>query len=198
MCKYMCKAKRIDNGEWVYGYYAEGNYYLDYSRTSMIIPFDAVLYPHCEISEWHHVDPNTVCRYTGMTEFVMKDQTIHRPLFEGDIVEVWSRRRPPGENITLYRNNTTSQYDVEVKARAVICFKRGEWQLDYNNGYNDTICELRGNEQVERIVNANPSLYGLGIHYNNRDWFIEHNQHCKHYDIVNIGNIYDNPELMEG
>ena len=92
MTKYMCRAKRIDNGEWAYGYYAESNYYLDDSRTPMIIPFDAVLYPHCEISEWHHVDPNTACRYTGMTEFVMKDQTVHRPLFEGDIVEVWSPR----------------------------------------------------------------------------------------------------------
>ena len=188
MRKYLFRGKKIGGGGWAYGAY------LPISQT---ICTENTYNGSTEYVDLF-VEPDTVGQYTEMNEFVMKNNSINSPLFEGDIVEVWSRRRPPGENITLYRNNTTSQYDVEVKARAVICFKRGEWQLDYNNKYNDNICELRGNEQIERIVAANPSLYGFGIHYSNKDWFIEHNQHCKHYDIVKIGNIHDNPELLEG
>ncbi len=189
MRKYLFRGKRIDRDEWTYGAY------LPITKT--------ICTEECHPNSTEYIDlfviPETVGQYTEMHEFVMKDKSINQPLFEGDIVEVWSRRRPPGENITLYRDNTTSQYDIEVKARAVICFKRGEWQLDYNNAYNDAICKLKGNEQIERIVKANPSLYGFGVHYDtHRDWFIEHNQHCKCYDIIKLGNIYDNPELLEG
>ena len=112
---------------------------------------------------WYRVDPDTVCRYTGMTEFVMTDKSVNSPIFEGDIVEVWSRRRPVGENITLYRDNTTSKYDVKLKVRAVVYFKNGQWCLDYDNAYNNAICELKGNEQNERIVQASPNLYDFGI-----------------------------------
>ena len=75
----------------------------------------------------------------GMNEFVVTDRSFNKPLFEGDIVEVWSRRRQPTENICLYRDKPTSQYDIEVKARAVIRFKYGEWFLDYDNEYNNTL-----------------------------------------------------------
>lgn len=185
MDKYICKAKRVDGGQW-----AEGLLCYNIYHQLCIQPVDN--FP-CVV-----VYPDTVCRNTEMTEFVMKDPSVCEPLFEGDIVEVWSRRRPIGENITLYRDNTTSKYDIEIKARAVICFRHGEWWLDYDNGYNSAICDLRGTEQMERTVKANPSLYGFGVHYDkNRDWFIEHNQNCKHYDIVKIGNIHENPELLE-
>ena len=39
------------------------------------------------------VHKESVGQYTGMNEFVMTDKFINAPLFEGDIVEVWSRRR---------------------------------------------------------------------------------------------------------
>ena len=188
MRKYIFRGKRIDNGEWTYGAY------LPISKTICT----EVTSPNSTEYMDLFVDPDTVGQYTEMNEFIMKDSTVCEPLFEGDIVEVWSRRRPVGENITLYRDNTTSKYDVEIKARAVIYFKYGEWKLDYNNEYNNSICKLKGNEQTERTVDADPRLYSFGVHYNkHRDWFIEHNQHCKHYDIVKIGNIYDNPELLE-
>ena len=199
MNKHICKAKATYDGAWVYGYYIAVPCDFGDGVAHLIIEPEAEYKCSGEFS-WNHVrsvDPNTVCRCTEMNEFVMADQSICSHLFEGDIVEVWSRRRPIGENITLYRDNTTSKYDIEIKARAAICFQNGEWRLDYDNGYNDVICDLRGTEQIERTVKANPNLYGFGIHNKNRDWFIEHNQHCKHYDIVKIGNIHDNPELLE-
>lgn len=188
MRKYLFRGQRVDNKEWVYGAY------LPISKTICT----EKTYPNSTEYMDVFVIPESVGQYTEMNEFVMTDKSINQPLFEGDIVEVWSRRRPPGENIVLYRDNTTSKYDIQVKARAVICFKNGQWQLDYNNAYNDAICELKGNEQVERIVKADPCLYGFGYHRNDEDGWREHNQLYKWDDIVKIGNIHDNPELLEG
>ena len=133
-----------------------------------------------------------------MNEFVVTDRTFNKPLFEGDIVEVWSRRRPPTEQIGLYRDKPTSQYDVEVKARAVICFKYGKWFLDYDNEYNNALCELRGNEQCERTVDANHTLYNFGCHEENEDWRREHGARYKWDDIVKIGTVFENADLLEG
>ena len=201
MDKHICKAKDIKTGEWVYGYYValpdEYSHGKDIVHAIFTLECEHVCMGEYKDIGWHEVDPDTICRCTGMTEFVMTDKSVNSPLFEGDIVELWSRRRPIGENITLYRDNTTSKYDVEIKARAVICFDRGQWCLDYDNAYNNSICELKGSEQNERTVKSSPNLYDFGIHKKDSDWFREHNQHCKWRDIVRIGNKFDNIELME-
>ena len=141
------------------------------------------------------VHPESIGQFTGMTEFVMADKSIHEPLFEGDIVEVWSRRRTPYEYIY---NQPQSQYDVDVKARATIVFRSGRWKLDYDNNYNQSMCKLKGNEQIERTVNACRELYDYGYHDRNEDWHREHNNQYKWRDIVKIGNKFDTPELLEG
>lgn len=199
MDRHICRAKDINTGEWVYGYYICVPNKYDHDLAHLIIE-QKCEYSGCGEFWWmdtHEVDPETVCRCTGMTEFVMTDKSVNSPIFEGDIVEVWSRRRPVGENITLYRDNTTSKYDVKLKVRAVVYFKNGQWCLDYDNAYNNAICELKGNEQNERIVQASPNLYDFGIRTKDLDWFREHNQHYKWHDIVRIGNKFDNTELME-
>ena len=137
------------------------------------------------------VHPESVGQYTGMTEFVAADESRNSMLFEGDIVEVCSRRRTPYED---YFSKPQSQYDIEVKARAVICFKNGEWVLDYDNDYNKSLCKLKGNEQVERTVNAGHSLYGYN--YRHREWLVSIGKTWN--DIVKIGNKFDNPELLDG
>lgn len=144
------------------------------------------------------VVPESVGQYAGMNEFVMSDRSYNKPLFEGDIVEVWSRRRQPTENMFIFRDKPTSKYDVEVRARAVICFKNGEWSLDYNNNYNKALCELRGNEQYERTVEAGKRLYDFGFHYGDEDWHREHNARYKWDDIVKIGTVFENSDLLEG
>ena len=207
MDRHICRARRKDNNRWVKGYYValrdttycfKEDYDAHPDNTKYYIAVD-------EMTDWglpneHHlveVDPETVCQCTGMTEFVMTDKSVNSPLFEGDIVEVWSRRRPIGENITLYRDNTTSKYDIETKVRAVIYFNNGQWCLDYDNVYNNAICGLKGNEQNKRTVKASHCLYDFGFHRKDVDRFRELNQRNKWHDIVRIGNKFDNHELLE-
>ena len=139
------------------------------------------------------VIPESVGQYTDTNEFVVTDKSYNKPLFEGDIVEVWSRRRLPTE---YTYSPPSSQYDIEVKARAVICFKYGKWFLDYNNNYNKALCKLRGNEQMERTVNASNNLYDFQYR-GNEEWYREYNSHCKWSDIVKIGNTFENADLLE-
>lgn len=57
------KAKRIDNGEWVEGYYVycrKRHYILQVLNKA--IGFDEREY------EWVEVDPDTICQYTGLTD----------------------------------------------------------------------------------------------------------------------------------
>ena len=67
------KAKRLDNGKWVEGYfYGEcGNTYIIEDRQS-----ESML----NRNEAHQVDPSTVCMFTGL-----KDKN-DVPIFEGDII----------------------------------------------------------------------------------------------------------------
>lgn len=140
------------------------------------------------------VDPDSVGQFTGMHEFVMTDKSVCAPLFEGDIVEVWSRRRLPAESWYTEK----SQYDGECKVRAVIVFKCGEWRLDYDNEYNNKIAAARGNEMYDRVVNASRSLYDKYPFYRgDMDKYRELHKCNKSHDIVRIGNKFDNPELLK-
>ena len=67
MREILFKAKRKDNGEWAEGYLAKGKWYLDEKEIYAILPLDLCFYPNCEINEWIEIDPETLCRYTGLT-----------------------------------------------------------------------------------------------------------------------------------
>lgn len=181
MRKYLFRGQRLDNKEWAYG---------SYLPISQTICTEKTYDGSTEYMDLF-VNPETVGQYTEMNEFVMADKSINQPLFEGDIVEVHSVRCP-------YAAYPQSKYDGPVKARAVIYFERGMWRLDYKNMYNEKMCEPRGNEQYERSVNNSWELYYFGYHGGNEEWHREHNKRCHYHDIVKLGNIYDNPELLEG
>lgn len=195
MDKHICKAKSLDKGEWVYGYYValpdEFTYGEDIRHAILSLDCEHVCMGEYKDYGWHEVDPNTVCRNTEMNEFVMADKSICEPLFEGDIVEIHSVRCP-------YAAYPQSKYDGPVKARAVIYFERGMWRLNYDNEYNKKICAPRGNEQYERSVNNSWELYYFGYHGKDEDRYRELNKRSHYHDIVKLGNIYDNAELLEG
>ena len=54
MREILFKAKRIDNGEWVEGYYQE------YPK--------GYVYIQNSSNDWFSVYPNTICQYTGLTD----------------------------------------------------------------------------------------------------------------------------------
>jgi hypothetical protein len=179
MREYIFHGKRVDNGEWVEGYLGynkvRNQYYIMDDVDSFPIP----------------VHKESVGQYTGMNEFVVTDRSYNKSLFEGDIVEVWSTRRPK------WTGYPKSKHDGDIKVRAVICFKRGSWSLDYENKYNEALEKLRGKEEDERTVDPYWELYHFGCHYNDEEWEREHNAHYKWHDIKKIGNVFENADLLE-
>ena len=202
MREYLFHGKRIDNGEWVEG----GIIPLDVDSGYVFIaePFlSASTLPVHEIVKHHMhlVYPESVGQYTGMNEFVAADSSYNKPLFEGDIVEVWGWRTVLGRQ--------QSQYDEQVKVRGVIYFGSYGWHIDYDNNYNRSLAKLKGAETKEREVSGASNLNYYGCHSNDREKYraerLEwhgrfHNTEdiSGHYDIKKIGNVFDNKDLLEG
>lgn len=83
MNNHICKAKSRSTGEWVQGYYVQ--------KTDPLLnfPYHFILNQECDngssllssFMTWHQVDPDTVCRYTGLN-----DQKCN-PIFENDMIK---------------------------------------------------------------------------------------------------------------
>ena len=192
MRQYLFHGKRTDNGEWVYG--------------SPIFQDGYVLIRFWNSEEFEYeeylVAPESVGQYTGMNEFVLIDESRNAPLFEGDIVEVWGWRSVYGRN--------QSQYDKMVKVRGVIYFGgRGQWLINYDNKYNEKLAQLKGSETDKRSAKGAWDLYYYGYSGDNiegyrtrqLEWhgkFHDIKDIVSNNDIVKIGTVYDNADLLEG
>lgn len=183
MREYLFHGKKTSNGEWVEGYYTL------YANNIGLHPCILTGTDQgCVIPAF--VIPESVGQYTGMNEFVVSDRSYNKPLFEGDIVEIWGWRSPK------YTYNAQSQYDGYVKCRAVIYFEHGEWRLDYKNKYNEAHSKLKGKEVDDREIGCQRELHQYGSR--NEEFDREHNQHYLLRDIVKIGNVFENADLLEG
>lgn len=195
MRDYLFHGKRTSNGEWVEGYYTL------YANNIGLHPCILTgTEQGCVIPAF--VIPETVGQYTGMNEFMLTDESRNAPLFEGDIVEVWGWRSVYGRN--------QSQYDKRVRVRGVIYFNsRGQWYINYDNKYNEELAKLKGSETDKRQAYGAYELYYYGYHGSDIDKYrakeLEwhgrfHNKEdiCGHYDIVKIGTVFENADLLEG
>lgn len=195
MREYLFHGKRVDNGEWVEGYYVKAEKLDKSGHEHFIIEENAE-------GASHLVVPESVGQYTGMNEFQLTDESRNAKLFEGDIVEVWGWRSVYGRN--------QSQYDKRVKVRGVIYFGgRGQWLIDYKNKYNEALAKLRGSETDKREAKGAMDLYYYGYHgddiegYRTRqlEWrgrFHNKEDIVGYDDVVKIGNVFEDADLLEG
>ena len=65
--RYLFKAKRIDNGEWVTGQYVKG---LDMYGKEVHLIFEptTIFYSSGETDGWSEIDPSTICQCTGLKD----------------------------------------------------------------------------------------------------------------------------------
>lgn len=65
--RYLYKAKRLDNGEWVQGYYVKGLDMYD-KEVHLIFEPNTMFYFSGETGGWYKVDPTTICQCTGLRD----------------------------------------------------------------------------------------------------------------------------------
>ena len=192
MREYLFRGKRVDTGEWVEGMPCsdlKGGVDAIQSNLGGGI-FD--------------IYPESFGQYTGFDEWMLDDASRDAKLYEGDIIEVWCNREIYG--------SPWSTHDGKVKFRGVIVFQYGKWRIDFKNKYNEAICKAKGKEEYDRDVPWGYELYhNYFNHLKNREEYrkkqLESREKCRKHgwegqfiydDIVKIGTVYDDADLLEG
>lgn len=90
------RAKRLDNGEWIEGYYVKAKDYLTEKDVHVIFPLDTTLFPHGEVAGYEPIIPETVCRLIKTPCY--NGDLVEQRFFENDIIAVWCPRQKYSEN----------------------------------------------------------------------------------------------------
>ena len=143
MREILFRAKRIDNGEWVEGYYLKTTLGKD------IEPSDVIFVPF-KINRsgqwgWIKVLPETLCQFTGMVD------KNGRRIWENDIISI---------NTYDYMEPSEDFFGKVVYCEAWAC-----WCIQQpDNEKPIPLCECEGSYQTDRFVEGstfdNPELFG--------------------------------------
>ena len=110
--RYLYKAKRIDNGEWVDGLYVKGSDMYG-KETHVIFETDAIFYSHGETDGFAEINPATICQCTGL-----KDK-FGKFIWENDICD----RKEQYHEIVKYNNGDwTLDYSYSKGKGEGYCF----------------------------------------------------------------------------
>lgn len=122
MINYICKAKELYTGKWITGYYLQCKYYFDDEPMHFIFQADEVtVFPRSEFTSSHEIDPNTLCRCTGVTD------KNGNPIFEYDILH--------GTVYHMFEDIATFEVHWDDDC--------GGWGLNY---FEPSECEVIGNK----------------------------------------------------
>lgn len=134
MREILFKAKRLDNGEWVEGYYV-------YCRKRhYILPVlnKAIGFDERE-DEWIEIDPDTICQYTGLTDKNGKK------IWENDILRrdgYWNIRIEFENGVFMVRNADKVQYINRVTCTSINTFNIKSYEVIGNIFDNPDLLEV--------------------------------------------------------
>lgn len=156
------KAKRLDNGEWVEGYYlnvAKINHFICTGKIKLDGAVKGIIAP-----EMYAIDPNTLCQYTGLN-----DNTKWEDLTESEK--------------ELFLSNWNYQEDRKNKVED--WNGRKIWENDI----------VRCGTKLRVSWNHFKASWVLS----KKGWMYNHffGEAVEPEDVEVIGNIFDNPELLE-
>jgi uncharacterized phage protein (TIGR01671 family) len=140
MREILFRGKRIDNGEWGYGYYFEAKeHWHDHGKHEAWIAVDSVQNGGwCNVRGKYAVDPETVGQYTGLTDKNGKK------IFEGDICQIKSFSYIDETPFVVEWNNEYSGW-----------FWRN---LDYSSATDTITPEIAKTAKVIGNIHDNPEL----------------------------------------
>ena len=161
------RGKRVDNGEWVYGYVefhlVDGD--LTQAKRNAFITYDSMDKTGKVYRHRYEVGPATVGQYTGLRD---RKRTAEYPegqeIYDGDILRVksgWYRSK---------KDDPNDRFDQSIKGITV-------WSVEY------------------KIYNAEMGFYTFGIDRRWRKELSKSRLYNADAEI--IGNKSDNPELLQ-
>ena len=145
MIEILFRGKRIDNGEWIEGYYVKTVDYLNDSAVHLIIESPSTFYPRGEIAGEYEVIFSTVGQYTGLTD------KNGRKIFEGDVLNVH-------DQIPMFDGYDTDE--IVYNGKVMYIKNQGMYVCEGNNDGN-ALCALDlGKCEVIGNIHDNPELLG--------------------------------------
>lgn len=162
MDRYICRAKRKDNNEWVEGvYYKQTHFYGDESERYYIITSTEAL-NYDQALEYFEVDPDTICQCTGWHD---SNKT---PIFEKDVVEFVG---PNTHRDLIWWNNEMSEMEA-IPVDGIKFNGYDFWNSKYPKANYSTFCLMMQDPwgdfkeiKVTGNIIDNPELVGGNYEY---------------------------------